>query len=114
MEIDLLRAGQHVLAVAEWAARGGRNYDYLVCVNRAQGMRSEYELYPRELSRRLPRIGIPLANGDPDVVLDLQAVLAKTHEAGRYRDRLRYEQPCVPPLSTENQAWAEACFFAGP
>ena len=40
VEIDLLRTGQHVLAVPEWVARGQRNYDYLIAVNRAQGQRS--------------------------------------------------------------------------
>ena len=51
-------------------------------------------------------------DGDPDVVLDLQAVLAKTYEAGRYRERLRDDRPCVPPLSAETQAWADACLRA--
>jgi hypothetical protein len=107
VEIDLLRVGHHVVAVAEWAARGHGPLDYLVCVNRAVETRSKYQLYPRGLRERLPRIGVPLATGDSDVVLDVQAVLEQTYEAGSYGDRLRYDRPCAPPLSAEDQAWAD-------
>jgi hypothetical protein len=115
VEIDLLRTGHHVLAVAEWAARGQGPYDYLVCVNRAQGLREEFDLYPRRLQERLPnRVRVPLAENDPDVFLDLQAVINQTYEAGSYRDQLNYDAPCRPPLSPEAQQWAnqrilEAC-----
>ncbi len=107
IEIDLLRRGPHTLAVPEWLARQHASYDYLVCVNRAEGLRDRFRLYPRPLRQRLPRIRVPLADGDPDVVLDVQAVLAQTYEAGSYRERLRYDQPCVPPLPAEDQAWAD-------
>ena len=107
IEIDLLRRGPHVLAVPEWIARQHASYDYLICVNRAEGLRDRFRLYPRPLRQRLPRIRVPLADGDPDVVLDVQAVLAQTYEAGSYDKRLRYDQPCVPPLPAEDQAWAD-------
>jgi hypothetical protein len=106
VEIDLLRTGPHVLAVAEFAARGQGAYDYLVSVNRARGLRDEYALYPRRLSERLPRVRVPLAGDDPDVILDVQAVLAQLHDAGSYDDRIDYGAPCRPPLSPEDQAWA--------
>ena len=107
VEIDLLRAGPHVVAVPEQMARGPKGYHTLVCVNRAVGLRDEFELYPRGLRDRLPRIRIPLADADPDVPLDLQAVLAQTYDAGRYRDILRYDAPCASPLSPDDQAWAD-------
>ena len=107
LEIDLLRRGPHVLAVPEWIARQRAVYDYLICVNRAEGMRDRFRLYPRPLRQHLPRIRVPLADGDPDVVLDVQAVLAQTYEAGSYRERLRYDRPCVAPLSAEDQVWAD-------
>src|SRR5262249_49747299 len=75
VEIDLLRRGPHVLAVPEELAKAQGAYDYLISVNRARGAREEFELYPRNLRQRLPRIRVPLAEGDPDVLLDLQAVL---------------------------------------
>jgi hypothetical protein len=107
IEIDLLRRGPHTMAVSEWIARQHASYDYLICVNRAEGLRNRFRLYPRQLRQRLPRIRVPLADGDPDVVLDVQAVVAQTYEAGSYRERLRYDQPCVPPLPAEDQAWAD-------
>ncbi len=108
VEIDLLRAGQHVVALPQWRIRGGEPYDYLVCVNRAEGLRDWYDLYPRPLRKRLPRIGIPLAGGDPDVPLDVQAGIAQVYDAGAYRHRIDYGAPCRPPLSEVDQAWANA------
>ena len=108
VEIDLLRLGPHVLAVPELAARERGTYDYLTCINRAEGLRDAYELYPRRLRERLPRIRIPLADGDPDVALDVQAVLAQTYDAGSYRDRIDYNHPCEPPLNPDDRAWAES------
>jgi uncharacterized protein DUF4058 len=98
VEIDLLRTGPHVLAVPEHLARGLGSYDYLICVNRAEGQRTKFQLYLRTLSQRLPRLRCPLAPGDDDVVLDLQAALERTYEAGGYEDLIRCDQPCVPPL----------------
>jgi hypothetical protein len=96
-----------VLAVPEWAVRAHGPYDYLVCVNLAAGLRDRFHLYPRRLRERLPRIRLPLAAPDPEIVLDIQAVLARTYEAGDYAERLNYAIPCVPPLSPEDQAWAD-------
>jgi hypothetical protein len=107
VEIDLLRQGAHALSVPESYAREKGPYDSLVCVNRATGQRDVYELYPRRLRDRLPRIRIPLADGDPDVVLDVQAVVAQAYDAGAYRDRIDYARPCDPPLSADDLAWAE-------
>jgi hypothetical protein len=104
--MDLLRTGPHVIAVPEWAARQHGPYDYLVCVNRAEGLRDRFSLYPRLLRERLPRIRLPLAALDPDVVLDVQAVLGRTYDAGGYAARLNYAAPCIPPLAPEDQAWA--------
>jgi len=106
VEIDLLRLGPHVLVVPEWAARNRATYDYLACVNRAAGQREKYELYFGHLRRRLPRVRIPLADNDPEVVADVQAVLAQVYDAGSDGERLNYTVPCVPPLCAEDQAWA--------
>jgi hypothetical protein len=105
VEIDLLRTGDHVLAVPEWAARGRGDYDYLVCTNRAEGLRDRFDLYPRRLRERLPRVAIPLANGDADVPLDIQSAVARVYDAGAYENRIDYGAPCRPPLGPEDQAW---------
>jgi hypothetical protein len=107
VEIDLLRTGPHVAAVPEWAAHQHGSYDYLVCVNRAVALRDRFQLYPRRVRERLPRLRLPLAAPDADIVLDIQAVLARTYEAGGYAERLNYALPCVPPLPPEEQTWAD-------
>jgi Protein of unknown function (DUF4058) len=96
-----------IFPAPEWAARSHGPYDYLVCVNQAVGLRDRFQLYPRRLRERLPRIRLPLAAPDPDIVLDIQAVLAHTYGAGGYAERLNYAVPCVPPPPPEDQTWAE-------
>ena len=105
VEIDLLRHGRHVLCVPEWRIEFLRPFDTLSCVNRWP-TRNRYELYPRSLRERLPRLKVPLADDDPDAVLDLQAALEQVYVEGRYGRRIRYDQPCEPPLSAEDQNWA--------
>jgi hypothetical protein len=105
VEIDLLRRGRHVLSIPEWRVQQYRPYDYLACVSRWP-RRNRYELYPRPLRQRLPRIRIPLVDPDPDVPLDVQSALEQVYWEGRYLRRLRYEEPCEPPLTPDDQAWA--------
>src|SRR5262245_1566514 len=112
VEIDLLRQGNHVLAVPEWKARDQGAYDYLCCVNRGQGLRDEFDLYPQTVRQRLPRIAIPLQGKDPDVVLDVQAVLEEAYADGAYGDRIDYRVPCRPPLADEDQTWANELIAA--
>jgi hypothetical protein len=114
VEIDLLRQGPHLLAVPlEEAERLGA-FTYLVSVNRTGGPRAGFDVYRIPLRQRLPRVAVPLARGDADVVIDLQAVLATTYERGDFRWRLPYDRPCVPPLEPEDQAWADALIRQAP
>ena len=105
VEIDLLRRGRHVLSVPRWRARDVDAYDYLTCVNRWP-RRHEFELYPRRLRERLPRINVPLAAPDADVTLDVQNSLEQAYQDAGYMLMLRYDQPCEPPLEAADQQWA--------
>ncbi len=107
VEIDLLRGGRHVVALPAWAAGRETYYDYIVSINRAIGDRKRFEFYPCQLRERLPRIVVPLAEGDKDVPLDLQAGLARVYEAGVYEEQANYEKPCRPLLSCADNEWAE-------
>jgi hypothetical protein len=105
VEIDLLRGGPHVVAApSDWLRRLG-SYDYLVSVERS-GRRGRFEVYRRALRHALPVVSVPLAGGDPDVPLKLQEAIRQVYDAGRYRARINYTRPCFPPLSDQDQAWA--------
>jgi Protein of unknown function (DUF4058) len=106
VEIDLLRQGRHVVAVPEWRVKPLKPFDSLCCVNRWPA-RNRFELYPRTLRQRLPRVRIPLAPDDPDAILDVQAALEQVYNEGRYARRIRYDEKCQPRLSTKAQAWAD-------
>jgi hypothetical protein len=108
IEIDLLRDGEHVAAVPDWRLRELPPFDYLTCVSRWP-RRQRFELYPKTLRERLPKIRVPLIDPDADVTLDLQAALEQVYLEGRYARRVKYEQPCDPPLSVSDQAWADEC-----
>jgi hypothetical protein len=107
VEIDLLRQGGYVLAIPEWRLQELQPFHYLTCVNRWP-KRRRFELYPRVLRQRLPSIKIPLVEPDADVSLDLQTAVEQVYEKARYGKRIRYDEPCVPPLGSEDQAWATA------
>jgi hypothetical protein len=105
IEIDLLRRGRHVLAVSEAGTRAKGNYAFLACVSRWP-RRKVFEVYLRGLRDRLPRIRVPLAEPDADVPLDIQAALEQVYEDGDYMLRVRYHNPCEPPLEAADQQWA--------
>lgn len=105
VEIDLLRAGEWTLAVPEADARTVSPFDYLVSISRASD-RARYELYPIPLEQCLPRIAIPLAGKDPDVVADLQSLLGRCYDRGQYRATIDYRRPPTPPLSPRQARWA--------
>lgn len=118
VEIDLLRHGDHTVGVPlARARRAVKEWDYLVCVDRYRDLGSRrYELHPRRLPEPLPRFGVPLADEDPDVTLDLEAALAEAYAAGAYHRQIDYRKPCVPALNDDAQRWAneriEAAFAA--
>lgn len=107
VEIDLLRRGSHVMAVPEAYVKPARPFEYLISVNRWPA-RNRFELYPCHLRDPLPTIGVPLADPDPDAPLALQGALERVYTAAGYELRVLYGEPCKPPLSPEDQAWASA------
>jgi hypothetical protein len=111
VEIDLMRCGRHVVSVPASLADSLAAFDYLVCVNRWT-RRDLYEVYPRRLRERLPRLALPLADPDPDVVFDVQAALEQVYVESRYARRVRYDRPCDPPLNATDQQWANECLAA--
>jgi len=112
IEIDLLRSGQHTVAVPEEALRRegrrrGARWDYLISLHRG-GDGARYEVWPVLVRVRLPRIHVPLADNDPDVLLDLQAVFDRCYDTGAYARRLDYRRDPAEPLAGDDAEWAAA------
>lgn len=106
VEIDLLSTGLHTVALPEEARAELPPHRYLISVRRGPE-RHRFELYPLSLTQRLPRMRIPLKEPDPDVVLDLQAVLNRCYDNGGYADLIDYRRPPSAPLSAEEAAWVD-------
>lgn len=108
VEVDLLRGGQHTTAVPRdrLESKSGR-FDYHVCIHRFDNL-EDYFVHPIQLAQPLPRIRIPLLPGDGEVGLDLQEVFQRTYDAGPYCREIDYrEDTPAPPLSPEQETWAE-------
>lgn len=106
IELDFLRAGAHTTAVPLTHARQSAGaFDYHVCVYRPEEP-EEFEVYPIRLPQRLPMIRVPLRPG-ATVEVHLQPVFDRAYDVGVYGRRLRYAGPADPPLTPEQQAWAD-------
>jgi hypothetical protein len=49
-------------------------------------------------------VNVPLRESDPDVSLDLQAVLNRVYAEGRF-ESINYTKPLDPPLSPADAEW---------
>ncbi len=63
-------------------------------------------VYRISLQGRLPAISIPLRESDADVTLDLQQLIERSYEFGRYDD-IDYRAEPSPPLSATDARWAD-------
>lgn len=105
VEIDLLRAGRHTVALpAENVREPGESARYLACVVR-DAQPTSREVYYMPLRERLRAIRIPLRVTDADVVLDLQPLVDRCYRTGAYW-QTDYSRPPAPPLGEADAAWA--------
>ena len=100
VEIDLLREGDH-LHTRELLPPA----EYYVHVSRKDRRPKGY-VWPILLPQRLPVIGIPLKEGDPDAKLDLQEVLVTAYERAAYDLQVNYRAEPTPKLAPELAEWA--------
>lgn len=105
MEIDLLRGGEHTVAVPEDVMLGFGPIHYRIVCRRAS-RREAAEVYPLSLRQRLPRVRVPLLAPDPDAVVDLQPLVERAYAAGGYGADLDYARAPIPPLDEPDLAWA--------
>jgi hypothetical protein len=111
VEVDLHRRGRPLVRLPTSVLETHQPGGYVINVMRTDTP-SEFEFYPVDLRSRLPRVGIPLKSGDPDVVLDLQAALASVYEAGAYAMRIDYNRDTHPSLDRNTKSWAHELLIA--
>ncbi|MFQ5615469.1 MAG: DUF4058 family protein, partial [Anaerolineales bacterium] len=110
----LLQSNSHLLEI-DLTRRGKRKHlavdlpktPYLILLSRSY-RRPRAEAWPIQLADPLPSIPIPLLRPDPDVPLDLQAILTQIYTQARYHLRIDYRQPPPPPaFSKQEMAFLE-------
>lgn len=106
IEIDLLRRGEHTVAAPRGNLLQRGLWDYLVSLHRGGQKGRRFEVWAIPLRQRLPRIRVPLADGDSDVVLDLQAVFNRCYDESAYARRLDYRREPAVALVSSDAEWA--------
>lgn len=100
VEIDLLLGGQRL--PMEGRLKPGTDYCAVVC---RASWRPDAEVFEWTLRERLPRIPIPLANGDPDAILDLQAGLDALYDRSGYDYSLDYGAALPASMRQADPEW---------
>lgn len=107
VEIDLLRGGKHSSRIElDLLHQRLGVFDYHVSVT-VVGAPTRFFAAAAILEHPLPTIGIPLDPGVESVSINLQSILNRAYLSGRYSAMVNYRQPCDPPLTPEQQTWAE-------
>jgi len=107
IEIDLLRENipMPMIGVEE-------SSDYRIVVSRATN-RPMADLYEFQLREPIPSFSLPLKPDDPELAVDLQAVVLGVYDRGSYHIRIDYHQPVPPPkLSEADQQWVDELLAA--
>ncbi len=99
IEIDLLRTGERVPMQQPLP-----NAPYFVLLSRFED-RPLMDVWPIALDEPLPTVPVPLLNGDPDVLLDLQAAFTAAYDLPGYDLIVDYTQPPDVPMSEAEAAW---------
>jgi hypothetical protein len=103
VEVDLLRGGVRLPTVEPLQAG-----DFYAFISRPS-LRPDVDVYAWTLRDSLPTIPIPLAEDNPDVLLDLQAAFTTTYDRGGYDYSLDYGEKVRPALSKKNAQWIKSC-----
>ncbi|MFZ4764764.1 MAG: DUF4058 family protein [Roseimicrobium sp.] len=104
VEVDLLRCGRPTVAVPLEHVKPLKETHYWISVQRTT-QPSCFEVYQPKLREPLPVIRIPLRRGERDVFVDLQPLIDRVYETGRYW-RLDYTMQPQTPLPAEDMAWS--------
>ena len=99
VEIDLLRGGEPM------PFEGCPASDYRIAVSRVL-QRPSVEIWPFGLRDPIPVVPVPLKPSDPELPIDLKAVLDSVYDGGR-SDLTIYDDPPEPPLVRRDAGWAK-------
>ena len=100
VEIDLLRIGEPLpMSVSQ-------HDDYRIIVSRYH-QRPCADVYLFSVRQPIPDIPIPLQPGEAEPILSLNRLLHALYDQGSYDLMIDYRQLPVPPLSEQDQVWAE-------
>ncbi len=101
VEIDLLRGGQPLPII------GATKSDYRIVISLCD-RRPSAQLYAFSVRQEVPSFPVPLKTGEEEPLLNLQGVLRKVYERGRYHLAIDYTKPAQPPLTGDDSTWADA------
>ena len=87
-------------------SRGSRGAAYLAFARRGFGQ-AAFDVYPMPLREPLPTLGIPLRPADQDVPLNLQGLIHRVYDEGRFAARTNYADPLRPALAPDDAEWAK-------
>jgi hypothetical protein len=104
----LIKAGLHFLEI-DFLRRGKRPFThpripkvtYQITLTRSKA--NVASVWPIKLEEKLPAVPVPLRAPDPDVLLDLGAVLKNIYDEAPYELSIDYTMPPPPPSLTEEQ-----------
>ncbi|MEM8805267.1 MAG: DUF4058 family protein [Cyanobacteria bacterium P01_G01_bin.38] len=99
VEIDLLRGGRPF----PMSSKQLNDYRILVCRG---DQRPTGELYAFNIRQPIPPIPIPVMLGESDILLEIQPLINRVYDKGRYHLAIDYTQPPVPQFSAEDNQWA--------
>jgi hypothetical protein len=102
VEIDLLRAGD---PMPIRITGNGRRTDYRVVVSRAH-QRPRADVFLFGVRDPIPRLPIPLRQGEAEPILPLNQVLHDLYDRAGYDLAIDYSRSAVPPLREEDAPWA--------
>lgn len=98
VEIDLLKQGEPMPILGVTAA------DYSILVSRSYN-RPDADLYTFDLKTPIPVFPIPLREGEPEPIIDLQRLLNEVYERARFDLAIDYTQSLKIRRSPEDEAW---------
>ena len=120
LELDLVRAGGHLIDVPLDDIPADLISTYKACVHRRTIRpdgevpdRVTAEYYPIPLRSPVPPIALPLRPADEDFLLDTQRSIDEVYATGQYAGKLDYAAPLTPPLPPADAAWAAERVAAG-